>query len=202
MSKMACSWLHRGETLLDQERGGQSLFSVYDANEEYSSVIFMSFLNRIWLKLILHVLVGTKPMTSLQETQGEIHPIEGGQKINFPSFSYKKDGFLYTKNWIPVKLGSILEAFYFHKRQNGFKICVHFSLKKCIWLNAPNKKKIPFFATDDLKVSLMSLQKTVTGPSTCGKSTVILISLQSLSSFHGYCHHHTLQLSIWDCIFA
>lgn len=56
--RMAHRSLHRGETLLDQKRGGQSLFSVYDASKKYTSSISMSSLDRIYLKLILQILGG------------------------------------------------------------------------------------------------------------------------------------------------
>lgn len=63
-----------GVKLLDPESGGQSLFSVHEIKREHNSMILMRSLKRIWLKLVLHVLLGTKAMISLQQTQEIIHP--------------------------------------------------------------------------------------------------------------------------------
>lgn len=63
-----------GMKLPDLETGGQSLFSVHDIKTQHSSMILMRSLERIWLKLVLHVLVGAKAMTILQQTQEIIHP--------------------------------------------------------------------------------------------------------------------------------
>lgn len=58
-----------GVKLLDLESGGQSLSSVHDIKTEHNSVILMRSLERLWLKLVLHVLVETEAMTRLQQTQ-------------------------------------------------------------------------------------------------------------------------------------
>lgn len=63
-----------GVRLLNLENRGQSLFSVHDIKREHNSVILMGCLERIWLKLVLYVLVGTKAVTSLQQTREMIHP--------------------------------------------------------------------------------------------------------------------------------